>query len=178
MSPVTTRHAAQRLLWAGVRKLPGGEDTLRALVAQVNDRDGTNADSKETDGYSSTKRLTDVQLAALAEDVRRRVGLPPASKLPRGPRGGKPRRPTPIADPETTTFIASDGERVYVEYLFRLLGWEDNSERAKFVERQTRGIGLRTHRACIAVTVPLERMLRERGFIVTEKDHVKTWARP
>jgi hypothetical protein len=164
-----------RLLWAAVRRLGvGGEEALRAAVRRLNDRDGTNVGVKGTTDYESTRLLGDVQMFELADEFRRRARLPAASKRPRGPRGGRARRPNHL---EGVTFLASRGELEYVEYLFELLKWSEDAVRT-FVQRQTKGVGLTTHTAVNAVTAPLERMLRARGFEMIEHDRVKRWLPP
>lgn len=144
-------------------------------VAALNDRDGTNADVRGTKEYSSLRRLTRAQLLELAHEFRKKARLPPANTLPSGPRGGRARRPMPLS--ENVTYIATQGERVYLEHLFDLVKWSDEAQ-AAFIDRQTKGAGLTTHRALNAVIAPLERILRARGWTCVERGRAKTWSPP
>jgi hypothetical protein len=172
---VTSRAGVMRLLWAAVRRLGvGGEEALRAGVRRLNERDRTNVEVKGTTSYESTRLLSQEQLFELADEFRRRARLPAASKRARGARGGRPRRPNHL---EGVTFLASRGEVEYIEYLFELLKWSEDAVR-KFISRQTKGVGLTTHTACTAVSAPLERMLRARGYELLEHDRVKRWVAP
>ncbi len=173
---MTDRAAALRLLWAAVRRIPDGEEILRDRVAALNERDKTNTDVRGTPEYGSTKRLTERQLYELAEQLRALAQLPAPSRYARGPRGGRARRPSPD-DPRSVIHLATKGERDYVEHLFGLLKWSADA-RERFIARQTKGAGLRTHRACSAVVEPLERMLQRAGFMLTERDRVKRWSPP
>lgn len=137
------RAAAMRLLWAAARRLPDGEEILRERVAMI------------AGGSRSTRDLSDAQLAELALDLQRRAGLRPR---PRGPRGGRPRRPEGAAG--KVVYLATEAERARIQALFGRLGWPDE-RRANFISRQTRSMGLLTHAHCTAVIKPLERMLRE-----------------
>jgi hypothetical protein len=164
-----------RLLWAAVRRLGvGGEEALRAGVRRLNERDRTNVELQGTTSYESTRLLSQEQLFELADEFRRRARLPAASKRPRGPRGGRARRPNHL---ERVTFLASRGEVEYAEHLFELLKWSEDAVR-DFIRRQTKGVGLTTHTAVTAVTAPLERMLRARGYELVERDHIKRWVGP
>lgn len=170
-----TGKASLRLLWAAVRRLPEGVEALRAHVVRMNERDNTNADVKGTDDYASTKRLTDEQLAELAETFRASAGLPPPSRLGRGPKGGRPRRPSPGSP--NVSHLSTLAERDYAAFLFVKLEFS-SAAIDKFIARQTKGVGLSTHRACSAVVEPLERMMRARGWTLREKDRLKQWIPP
>lgn len=153
-----------RLIWAAVRRIPDGEDALRVAVGDLNDRDGTNQDVKGSKEYFSTKRLTFEQLGELADRFRKRANLPRVARAP-GPRGGV-RRPA-ADDPARMTYLASDGQKTYIDHLFETLGFSPET-RKSFIERQTKGAGLVTNRACQAVITPLERMARGRGYTITQ----------
>jgi hypothetical protein len=169
--PSSARAALLRLVWGAVRRLPDGEQQLRDAIGLINDRDGTNRDVAGTADYSSLKRLTLEQLGELATDFRRRSHLPAPASRPHGPKGGRPRRPEPLV--ENVTYLASRGEQEYADYLFGLLGF-DEEKRAAFVTRQTKGLGMTTHQACTAVIAPLERMVRARGFTIEEHRRLKS----
>jgi hypothetical protein len=172
---MTGRTAMVRLLWAGVRRVPEGEACLRDAVERINDRDGTNASAKGTDDYRSTTLLNDQQLFQLAHHFRKLANLPATTMRKRGPKGGRPRRPD--GDPQRVTYLATQGERDYLDYLCSLLG-VDATKRETFIDRQTKGRGLTTHAALTAVISPLESMLRRRGYELREEKRSKRWIAP
>jgi hypothetical protein len=168
-----SRANAIKLLWAGARKL-GGEDIVRVAVAAIHDRDGTCADLKGTPEYQSVKSLSDRQLYTLAQELRRKAGLPSYVERPRARSGKRQRRPF---NEGAVTYLPSPVERHYLNYLFELLAWPADT-REPFILRQTKNRGLITHEAFTAVITPLESMLQRRGFVVSERDGQKTWRRP
>ena len=170
-----TRAGNNRLLWGAVKKLREGEAALRDAVVVMNIRDDTNAEHAGTAEYSSTRHLSNAQLAELADRFRRAAGLPPPSRQESGPRGGRARRPESAAN--DVAYLASEGERSYALDLFRVLGWTDEA-RDGFIARQTHGRGLGTHAGCNAVIAPLERIARSKGFQIVEERRVKRIVAP
>jgi hypothetical protein len=161
------------LIWAAVHKLPDGEECLRAAVERINDRDQTNQQHKGASEYRSTKLLNFQQLQELANEFRRRAQLPRKKPAAPGPRGGRPRRPAGT-DPERVSYLATQAERDYIEYLFDLLTWSEEA-RLNFILRQTKQAAILSHRDATAVSAPLERMLRGRGFTLTQTGRSKKW---
>lgn len=161
-----------RLLWIAVKNLPGGEAQLRDMVAAMNDEDGTHADARGTETYSSTKALTDEQFSTLLDRVIAAAGLP---KAPR--RGSRKRRRLPAEDATRVAFLVSQEELVYLSYLFGLLAWTSEA-RANFVRRQTKKETVQTHADATRVIEPLERILERKGWVLREDLGVKQWSPP
>jgi hypothetical protein len=156
------RRAVNARLWAMTKQqLPGGEETLRDLVALLRQEDGTGRELAGTVDYCSTRLLTDAQLYQLLEKVKERA------------EPKKRRR----ADAGNVTFLISVGERRYINVLRRQLGWSEEAL-AEFGDRQTKARGLTCHEQATAVIEPMERMLREKGWVCTEEDGHKWWAPP
>lgn len=170
------RRRVNSLLWSAAGKLPNGTELVRDAVGAVNNRDQTNQAARGTAEYFSTKLLSDKQLLEIAVSLRDSAKLPPPTSRPPGPQGGRPRRPEG-ASPDKVAHIATPGEHTYIASLFEHLGFTPEN-RESFIARQTKGHGLTTHKACSAVTAPLERMLRARGWTIAEHGRTKTLTPP
>ncbi len=168
-----SRTLALRCLWSAARQLEDGEAVIREHVRRLNERDGTNAGARGTPEYSSTRKLSDRQFSELLDVVAGLTGRTPQAFRPRGPRGGRPRRESG----GRATYLVTPAERTYVTYLLDLLEWSPGA-RDKFIARQTRGAGIRTHRDASAVIEPLERMCRAKGHVLDESQRVKRWRAP
>lgn len=155
------RKAANRRLWSHVRHLPGGEETLRDMVAQLHQQDGTAKDLVGTDEYTSTRRLTDAQFMRLIERVQEKVDWPKARRSREG----------------NVAYLVTEGTREYIRFMAGALKFTGEAFDA-FVARQTKGKGLKTRRAASAVIEPLERMMRARGWTATEAKGRKWWDPP
>ena len=155
------RKALNRRLWSLVRTLPGGEETMRDMVGQLRQRDGTGKSLLGTDEYTSTRKLTDGQFLRLLELVEEKGGWPRRRRSNEG----------------NTVWLISDQEKKYIRFLRKALGFSDETFDG-FVDKQTKGKGIRTHRAASAVIEPLERMLSDRGWMLTETKGHKWWERP
>lgn len=155
------RKAANSRLWGMVRSLPGGKETLRDLVALLRQEDRSGKELLGTEAYCSTRLLTDLQFQRLLQMV--------AEKVP-----GRPRRRRCLTG--NVVWLASGGERRYVNWLARALGWTPEALE-EFITRQTQGRGIKQHKDASSVIEPMERMLRERGFTCEEADGKKWWTK-
>lgn len=153
--------AKLRLLWGMVRNHPGGEQAMRDIVVSIHDEDGTCQELRGTDDYASTKNLTGPQFERLLDRVAEGACWP------------RRRR----AKMYNVVFLISKAEQAYIRFLKESLGWADESFQA-FAKRQTKGQGVRTHRQASAVIEPMERMLAERGWRLTERKGDKWWDPP
>lgn len=145
---MASRSALNKLLWVAVKKLPGGEPTLRDMVVHLHQVDG----STPPDGFAtdSTRGLSDAQFSRLVDLVLARVGRPTPSRRPRGDQGA------PLV-----THFATDGEKAQIKEIADQLAWTDDTLE-EFIRRQTKGRGVRTHRDATAVLTPMKRMLTTR----------------
>jgi len=146
-----------------VRHLPGGEETMREMIAYIRQEDGTGQELNSED-YVSTRKLSDEQFQHLLSMVRSKSNAP--RKRRRRSRAGN------------VTYMVTDGERKYINFMAGALGWSEDALQG-FVARQTRGKGIRTHRQASAVMEPMERLLKERGWSLSEgKGGRKWWDKP
>ena len=141
-------NSLNRRLWTLVRKHPGGEDALRDMVASIHSDDGTGKALVGTDAFTSTRQLTEKQFLRLIARVE--AGVPRPTRRKNNDEGN-------------VTFLATAGSTNYIRHLAGELGWTDEGLK-KFIKRQTKGKGVRTYAEAQAVVVPLERMLRDRGY--------------
>lgn len=155
------RKAANSRLWGLVKSLPGGEQTLRDLVAILHQEDGSGKGLLGTKEYCSTRLLTDGQFARLMRMVEEKSTRPKRRRCLDG----------------NVVWLVSGGELRYVRYLARSLGWTKETLQ-EFISRQTHGRGVKRHQDASAVIEPMERMLRERGYRLTEEKGRKWWSKP
>lgn len=130
---------------------------MRDLVARIHDEDGTGDELRGSDEFTSTRKLTDRQFDKLLALVESR---------------SKPSRRR--AELGNIVWMASDQERAYVKYMANGLGW-GLAELERFILRQTKGKGIRTHRQATAVITPMERLMLERGFLCDEQPDGRKW---
>jgi len=164
MAMTSKRRGLNARLWSLIKLLPGGEETMRDMVAAMHQADGTGKELLGTDEYTSTRRLSERQfkhLLKLVENRARRAKWPKRRRAPEG----------------NVVWFVSEAERKYIRFLSISLGWSKKAL-TEFVERQTKGKGVRTHKAASALIEPLERMLRERGWTCTETRGQKWWSAP
>jgi hypothetical protein len=149
------RPAMNKLLWTAVKKLPGGEEALRDMVAALHESDRT----VPIDGHKidSTRGLTDEQFTKLVNLVLSKVGRPESSQRPRS----NPSAPPPA-------YFATGGERELAAELAEKLGWSRESL-GKFINKQTKHRGMKTRADSNAVLVPMKRMLAAREKAVEQK---------
>jgi len=145
---MASRVRLNKLLWVAVKRLDGGEATLRRLVTELHQEDGTTP----RDGLppDSTRGLSDTQHRRLVDRVLAMIGHPGILARPRSAPGA------------VAGHFASAGEKAQIQEVARLLGWSDDTLE-DFIRRQTKGRGVRTHNDATAVLAPMKRMLRERG---------------
>ena len=149
-------------LWGLVRRHPGGEQTLRDVIAAIHDEDGTNQAARGTDAYTSTKTLTDKQLARAVDRL---------------DEGAAPRKRRRSKGDKQVKFFISGGERSYLGVLKSKLRWSKDAYR-EFCERQIKKPAPQTHNEATALIEPMERMLAERGWKLTEYPGGGKWWDP
>lgn len=157
-----TRKALYRRLWSNVRHLPGGEETMRDMVAVLRDRDGTGTKLMGTEDYTSVKQLTVGQLKRLIAEVEERMDWPERRRA---------------KGQDNVAWLISQKTRSYIRYLATELGW-DNAALQGFCERQIKRTAPATRKQASALIEPMERMLAERGRKMVERKGRKWWDPP
>ncbi|MHA1573915.1 MAG: hypothetical protein ACTSX8_07965 [Alphaproteobacteria bacterium] len=147
-----------RKLWSLVRMLSGGEETMRLMVMKIHEEDGTGDPLRGTEEFTSTRKLTMNQFERLVGMVEGEAG-----PLPRRRSNG-----------ENVSFIATKQQRAYVHHMANCLGWSAAALKS-FIERQAGEAGMKTHRKASSVITPMERLMREHGYVCSETDGKKWW---
>lgn len=149
--------------WAMARRLPDGEECVRAQVERINEEERTNQEHRGQPEYRSLRHLSDRQLQTL------RARLQAAS--PQHPKGAPDR---PATGPRMSESVQAAWD--YCRYLATELGWTSAQLRA-FCQRQTGHPEPQDHRQVNAVAAPLERLMRGAGYVCTRSAAGKTWAK-
>lgn len=135
---------------------------MRDMVASLRSEDGTGRDLVGTDAYTSTRKLTVPQLRKLIARVEE---------------GGKRERRRQAPAACQIDHLLSKGERDYVEFMRRALQWS-KAALDDFAARQCKGKRLATHAQTTALITPMERLLKERGWVRSDLENGRKWWDP